>query len=457
MLFISIIIFTFWSFLNLGKKDTRLNYFVATIIVSTFFFASTDLFVGIPLYFWMLLVSIVLSLFRRKGPIINSSLVVISVLLFLIFSIQLINLKTGYGITKGLILNKSDTDSMELESELFLPTINFTVFKHFVFFAIYLVFVAANTDLLVSQFNVSKMIKTVVKAFHVLFVCLIVEFVIVNALGGVNDRQLMEFLFSFKSNQSENWTALGGRIYTVALCFNEPSYMGIIVIYYLLRMFDKDTRKGLFWDFLAVISCVFTWSSTAILISGVFLVVLFVRMLFSKKVKAWYKVIALIGLTATIIVACSFGEIIFDKLNQFIAGESTWGSAFFRRQSIEYALINFANSPIVGVGIGTIYCHSCLIQTLANIGILGFFLTILFHVCAIKHRSETKMIIFVKTIILVSYSLGFSMIQHFTSPILLISIFSVMLSENFMGAKISYLSKSNCGIFSTNKKASSYY
>ena len=124
---------------------------------------------------------------------------------------------------------------------------------------------------------------------------------------------------------------------------------------------------------------------------------------------------------------------LFSKIEEYINPTINYGSAYFRKQSNVYGISSFISSPFIGCGIGTVYCHSMLIQSLSNIGILGVVLTFVIHLKALKTKKThyknvyISVCLFVIFIILSSSSM---MLQQFTSPVLLAIILSIAIEKD---------------------------
>lgn len=82
-----------------------------------------------------------------------------------------------------------------------------------------------------------------------------------------------------------------------------------------------------------------------------------------------------------------------------------------------------------GVGIGTVYAHSMLVQVFANIGLIGFIITVMIHFDTCKFKLNLKNA-FLLLMILIIYS-GSSTLQEFTS----LEILLVFIILNYCGSK----------------------
>ncbi len=422
---LSIVTFLIIMYILCRKKNSRKNMFILTLIVSLFFFSSIDPIVGIPLYIYPMIVSIILGLLKENIKI-NVLLISAITLLILFMTLQISNIYLGLNISKSLLINSSITDVIDIENQLFYPTLNFNVFKHYLFFLAYLSFLIFNVDLIRSKAVIKELIEKVFKVFKILFILLIVEFLVVNILKGYNDRWLMQLIFSVNANQKDNWHTFG--FYSVALWFTERSEMVIVLVYYLLRISSfKNIRHFLIWDFLSFIAVFCTGSSSALMAALFYGGYLGLTTIY-KKNSILLKGVLLLSLVGLTIVIIYKYDILFLKINEFINPTINYGSAFYRRQSINYAIISWLNSPFIGQGIGTVYCHSSLLQILGNIGILGLFLTLIIHNITLGKRR----ISFIKVIFVLIISIAAFMIQQFTSPMFLAIYISLYYNFDFI-------------------------
>ena len=306
---------------------------------------------------------------------------------------------------------------MNINSELRVPTFNFTIFKHFMYFFIYILFVVLNADLYRSELFLSKIIAKVCAIFKILISLIIVEWSIVNILGGYNDRSLMDFIFSLNGvNQKTNWYGWGS--YNVALWFTERSNFFIIAIYYLILLNKNDiSRKDWKWIILSAVACYCTGSSSALVIFVLYILLQGSIIIFKTRRVKTYLIYSVVFLFAAITLY-KFYPVFSPKILSFINNKSEWSSSHFRMQSIEYGLKAFASRPFLGVGIGTVFAHSMLVQTLSNIGLIGLYFTLYIHqkVCPICLNKFQKI---VGIFFFIFISFGTFMFQHFSSPIII--------------------------------------
>lgn len=417
-------------FFKYKSQQRRYILFIVTNIVSVFFFSSTDPFLGIPLYFYLMILSEIAALLTKRHKItLKNKLNMYSILLIFSMVLQIVLLILNFRLKPILLLNKSNTDTIDISKELYLPTFNFTVFKHFIFFVMYIIYILLNVDLIDSKMK-KDMRSIIIKIFHILFICIISESIIVNFTGW-NDRAFMSFIFNVESNQKENWKTFG--ISSVCFNFAERSEIGIIFIYFNYIICRGKINNEIKWIILAAIAVFCTGSSTGIVIVGIYAIIIFIQQnIIYRNIKCL--LIDILFFVVAIFLVYKFGSILFEKVNEFIAPKREWGSAYFRRVSINYAISDFIKKPMLGYGIGTLYAHGMLFQVLGNIGIVGVFLTFKLHFLALNIQKNNKMSIFLLIIFLI-ISFGSFLLQNFTSPWLLVCFMSISF-KNFDNKKV---------------------
>lgn len=418
MLAVVLLIFVFWILLN-NKINKQMYLFITTLVVTMFFFDSKDPIVGMPLYFEVMLVSILYTLFtkgftRKLDP----SIFLIATICILV--LQMINLSAGLNVVPTILLKVSSTDVLDITSELKIPTLNFTVIKHFVFMVLYMIFALLNMNLLKQKIIYIYIYKEFTKFFKILFIGLIIESVIIN-LTGITSRAIMGFLFNTDINMLVSWeTFISLKAVSLWMC--EPSGIGCVFVYYLMLFTRKEySLKNLLWIIISFIAVLLTGSTTGLVMAILCGSILFIDMILSLKTTGLVRLSILLFAVCSLIFIFSNSKTLFAKLNVFINDSASYGSGHFRKQSIEYGLAAFKFSPLIGLGIGTNYCHSGLVQMLSNIGILGTLLYVCFNFSLFpKHKIHFKSII--KIFVIAIYLYASSMIQVLTSPYFLILI-----------------------------------
>ncbi len=423
---LTIVVFIYLFVIIFKSRDInilRRDLFTLSVVLCLFFFSSDDPFINIQLYIYPMLLSIILSLFANRR--INISALSAIMVLIICLLIPIIMMQYGMITDRFLLLKQSNTDVWDIKAQLFKPTINFTVIKHFLYLIAYILFVVINSDLYMDNEYIERLIKVVTKWFKILIVGLILEWVIVNALGGYNDRELMDKFFSLNGTfQNTNWYTWGS--YSVCLWLSERSNYFIITIFYLILLKKREIEPSdWFWIVMSGVACYCTGSSSSLVIGTVYLFTEFIVTIFKNKRINQVSIMTAIVI-CSVFIMINYYSVIAPKLLDFINNENKWGSAHFRAQSIEYGLKAIKEYPWFGVGIGTIYAHSMLIQTLGNIGIIGIIVVLWIHqiVCSVRLNFQN----IVAAIFFVGISYGAFMVQHFTSPII-IMIFIILHSE----------------------------
>ena len=146
MLLIGLIVFLIWILLN-PRINKQVYLFITTLVVTIFFGSSKDPIIGIPLSFYTMLVSLAYSIFKNGFPKKQWPILFILSTIFIML-IQMINLANGINVMECILLKASHTDTLDIESQLLTPTLNFTVIKHFVFTVAYMLWAYANVNLL---------------------------------------------------------------------------------------------------------------------------------------------------------------------------------------------------------------------------------------------------------------------------------------------------------------------
>ncbi|MGZ1321031.1 O-antigen ligase family protein [Lactobacillus delbrueckii subsp. bulgaricus] len=369
-----------------------------------------------PLYIYPLLLSIGFSAGITITVQKRVAKTAICLIVCLLVGIAL--LAMGFISGNYLLLNESNTDVMNISGQLFAPSMNFTVFKHFVFYLVDIIFIVLNTDLLSDNEHIKKLLANIVKIFRALFVLIIFEWAFVNINGGFNDRQIMGIIFSLpQMNQIINWMTWGS--YSVALGFTERSEMVIVLIYYLIFLKQESYST---WDFLWLIIsyiAIYCTGSSSALTVGILAAVIYLAL---TRLSSKHILFGGILLVTSIYLYIHYGNVFGSKTQDFLSAyrsSKNYGSAFWRAQSIEYAVKAFKQNPLFGVGIGTVYTHGMLFEVLTNIGLIGTFFSIQLLYYAVGSFSISKKnAALIAMVIVVSY--GSLMVENFTSPLMLL-------------------------------------
>lgn len=400
----------------INRNGYREFIFILTVVVSLFFFDSKDPIVGMPIYMCIMLLSIILGVFSgeyyigTEKRLLTMCLLIVAIMLFSITTMGL-----GINVQKALLIKLSLTDTWDVASQLFYPTLNITVVKHFLFCVAYLMFLFFNSDILQKKRMQQKLLHRFINIFKILFAFLIIEFVITNVCGVWRDIKFFPSIFNTSINMIDKWGGFGGWYYVSVAWFAEPASVGCtLIVYYLIRMAEKRySLRRILWDLCSVVAAFTTGSSTALIISIIYVLYTVFYLIFINKMISLKLVGGLVLLVGCVVVA-RYSTTLFGKIRVFLSGEISWGSGSFRRQSINYAIDIIKYHPLFGLGIGTVYCHSGLFQTVANIGLVGTGLLVYAHVLLL--RPKMSPIIVFKIVFVVGISMAAFMIQQITSP-----------------------------------------
>lgn len=430
MLFIFSLVELISIFVRNKELDlVRKKLFTFSVILSLFFFSSNDPILGLPLYIYPLIFSVAISFLYR--PRISKQLILGFVLLLLSLIIPLVRMELRMETSSYFLIRESTTDVLNVNTQMHIPDVDIRVIKHFLFLAVYVLFIIVNEDLTKDSGFIKILLDEIIVLFKVLFIGIIIEWIIVNAMGGFNDRLLMGSIFSMKrTNQTTNWKTWGS--YSVALWFPERSNFNIVAIYYMIYLKKREIKSAEWlWLVLSVFAIYCTGSSSCLAILAAYLLAeAFVVLVRNRKINQITVVLLiLIGCTAVLL---NNMELFTNKLQIFLSGEESWSSGYFRANSISYGIKAIKDHLLFGVGIGTVLAHSMLVQTIANIGIVGTLLMLWLHwkICPIAKS-------FINTIIaafIIGISYGCYMIQNFTSPFLITIFIILNCSEEIIDA-----------------------
>ena len=408
--------------------ELRKKLLSTCLILCVFFFFSKDGLIGLPLYIYPMILSIILSVIDNHR--INKKVLLTSMFLFICLLIPLVQISFGKQVGKYLILKQSNADALNIEHEFMTPAVNFTVIKHLLFFVAYILFIIINTDIFKSRDFVKIMVSKVEIMFHVLIIGLIVEWSIVNLLGGWNDRALMDTVFSMHGvTQKDNWYGWGS--YNVALWLTERSYFSIIVLFYLIMLKKQRLdKRDWIWVIMSVFACYCTGSSSALVILLVYVLAQTAFILRRGTPSALIVMIIIAACCGYFLV--KYYSVYSPKILNFINLTGGYGSGYWRGRSLEYGIIALRNAPLFGIGIGTIYAHGMLIETMANIGVVGFCTALWLHyrVCPIRLCYNNVVCI----VYFFGISFGAYMVQNFTSPLILL-LFIILRWEDKLNAR----------------------
>lgn len=430
MLFIVTFLLILGKAVNCTLLELRKFLFALSIILSLFFFSSADPIIGMPLYIYPMIFSIVISLLSNtkveKNIILRFSFLILSLI------IPLIRMVLSIDLGNYLLIKESTTDTLQIYNQLHTPNVDFIVIKHFLFMMAYVLFVVFNTDIVKDSDYIQNMLLWIISIFKILFVGIIIEWVVVNLMGGINDRNLMGSIFSLKTiNQSMNWKTWGS--YSVALCFTERSNFNIIAIFYMIYLKKKEIKSiEWFWLVISALSIYCTGSSSCLAILVIYLVIeIFIIVIRNRKLSQLV-FISFIIIGSSIVLFSNF-ELFTSKLRVFLSNDESASSGYYRANSIVYGIKAIKDHFLFGVGIGTVYVHCMLVQTIANIGIVSTFLMLSIHnkVCPI----EKELINIILSLFMIGISYGCYMVQNFTSPFLIVIFIIISCKEEILDEK----------------------
>ncbi len=397
----------------------RQYLFVLTIIVSFLFFSISDPLLGMPIYVYFCIFSILISIPKIIGEPIRPRLLSIIFLINIVMIVQIINLEIGIFNPKSLLINQSNTDLLDLSGEFFVPKFDFNVLKHFVFFDIFLFFIYCNNDFIANNNLIKKSLRILNILIFILFVLIYTEFAIANL---INVNYLIKIYNILGLSTYNVWQGFLDY-YVVSGWLPEPSSI-IISFPFFLACAEKSYKKPFkyFLLFLFGAFAVFlTNSSTGIIMVAFAWIYFLLNLLKKRKNKFFliYFIFTILGLYLIIRLGLFSSQI--EKILQFAGiSQQEWGSSSFRINSIKYALYSFCQAPLFGVGIGTVYCHGMFFQVIANIGVLGLLLMIILINVVFKGKHFS---VFKVSALFILYCAS-GLVEEFTSPYLLVLLYT---------------------------------
>lgn len=412
--FFSFFYLIFIAFSDSDIYTRRKKLFCMALLLNVFFFSSYDYIFKIQLYVFPMLLSIAFSFFQKIAVKKKNLILFFSIAVYLL--IPIIYLMIVEIDDMFLLIQKSTSSTMDIYTQLHKPEFDINVVKHYVYFVLYLFFLVCNADLISDKYFCDDLLKKFLFLFKLLFLCIIFEWAIVN-IGHFNDREIMQKIFSIGNlNMKTNWHSWGS--YNVALCFTERSEMSITIFFYFLMLKEKSFSKSDYmWIFMSIFAIYCTGSSTALLCLTLFVLSEFViLMLYGGNVKqvTFIMFVSIIGIS----IIYFNKEIFLSKIVDFITFTDDAGSAHYRMQSILIGLRAVLEYPFFGVGIGTVYVNSMLVETLANIGLIGVILTLKMHYSICRFTNNLKNMLIILSFFVLS--IGAFMVQNFTSPMIIV-------------------------------------
>lgn len=404
------------NLLTFNYAKIRRFVFAETLILSFLFFSIKDPVIGMPIYIYFLLFSIFLS-FNNIFNFKNTLLIFSSFMLIFVLIVQIINLRIGIFNPQSLILNKSTTDLVNIDSQLFTPEVDFTVIKHFVFFLLFIFFIFANLDLICNMSFAKNVYARIIKLIFVLFILIFFEFILGNFF---NLHNLIIDFNNFLRLDSTSAKYTFGNFYVVQGWLQEPSNIVVTFPYFFYYISKKNISfKNTFYLIFGLLACLLS-TSTAGLIMCLLCGFIYVINLIKTKKFLYLGVICFFGIVGVIV----FWDLILSsmaKIGQFLNfNNNGLGSGFYRGTSLKLAMESFIQAPFFGVGIGTVYCHGMVFQVISNIGVFGVIFTFLIFYSIFKNRRFDLL----KVVCLFILYMATELLQEFTSPYILIVLYS---------------------------------
>lgn len=430
LFYISIALFGY--FFIFRRRSLRFFLFAFSVVLAFFFFASYDPVIKMPLYIYFCILSILFSL-SNIGNGKHNRLIQIGLCLILCLFVQIVFLGLDFVDYQVLLINKSNTDILNVTSQLQSPQLDMNVIKHFVFFVIFILFLIANADYF-NPVDKNRLWRLLILIYYVFFTILIFQSFVVNILGisQHNITLLLKSIFCLQGVIAE-YSAFG--IKSCQAWLQEPS--GIIFVLpllcYILRS-PRLTGNHIALLFLTDVSCALSTSTTGIVVSLLFSFLIILKQIFVQKntnlsLRIFFVIIFVLGALISLINFQS----IFDKIIDFISFKQVANSAGYRSQSLMLAIQVFLHYPMLGVGIGTVYCHGMVIQVLANIGVLGFGFSFLLFIDSmrLKLHKENLLLLILNMLIFCAGGL----LQEFTSPHMIPILLAVLDSSILWGRR----------------------
>lgn len=342
-----------------------------------------------------------------------------------ILLLQIFNIYLKINIMPSLLINESTTDvaSYDIYSQLFYPALNFTIFKHFAFFDMFLLFCLLNEDIFKEKAFWNKMFSYSKYLYLFLFIFIIIQSVTINTIG--YEKEISQIIQTVFSDRQTPVTYAVGNFKAAQAWLIEPSYIRCVL--FLDLIFIGEIRNGTAKSFdliliiLSAIAILLTTSSTGIGTFGLFVLILLASTFVTKARKKVKTYIYGISIILVILIFIGFPNLIVASLNKistFISDDGTYGSAVYRMNSIKLSIDVIKFSPLIGLGIGTVYAHSMVFQTIGNIGILGFVVSIVIVLRSVKQKN----VYLLSCLFLLVIMMFTGLLEEFTSPYLLFAL-----------------------------------
>ncbi|MBR6071671.1 MAG: hypothetical protein IKP77_02415 [Acholeplasmatales bacterium] len=416
-------------FLLTHTLDKSRNFNIILSICTALFMNSADPFIGLPLEFVFMFLALIFGLIYncRNGICIEKKYYFLILLLIIVLLVPIAEISLGINQQKMLILKESSSDTLDLESEMLYASVDFYVIKHFIFLIAFLIFLMINKNVFHDKNFICILIKSIKVVGVIFFIGVFVEWLFVN-ITGIYDRNIMIFIFNIKySRQLVLWQTWGS--YAVPFSLSERSKIATGVLAFLIILFREKINKKTILELLLVLLAVYcSGSSSALFISVIFSSLILMKVVYFSN-NSILKISAILVLCIGAILLIIYNETFFEKIVNYVDENETSGSAFYRAQANDAATKVLQYHFLFGTGIGTLYCHSLILQTVGNIGILGFGLVLYFTFSIVGYKPSKIDLLY--WIILAVFFYNYSTVQDFTS-VKLLNVVLLMSPSSYM-------------------------
>lgn len=192
-------------------------------------------------------------------------------------------------------------------------------------------------------------------------------------------RPLAEVIQTIMYNSSHNANAVFES--RLSGTFGEPSFAGVFIGALIVPLLSK---KGYFYKFLSLLMCFFLIKNGSS--SGFFTLVVSI-IAFSMFYREWSLVKKMVGiLSLTLIVGLTLVSL-QDVIISYVSDKSASTSGIVRQASNDNAIGIILHTFGIGIGIGSARISSLMLGILANFGVIGTVLLILYFYNLIKSSS----------------------------------------------------------------------
>lgn len=207
-----------------------------------------------------------------------------------------------------------------------------------------------------------------------------------NALFGVGSSTCTELLMRGASSAIYGMT-------------KEPSHLSTVMCLFIIICILLDVvKRERVWILLAMLVMLFSMSfSTLMYLACIGILYIAINRIRVSKRTLLFSALGVCAVVFIIWYVLSRNQYYLERVTGlvedlsliFSGGRVSQGgitSSFARMYSLTDTFMSFIHRPLLGIGIGTAYCHSGVVAILANIGIIGFimWLRFLFCECSVK-------------------------------------------------------------------------